>query len=237
MPRLEITRQRAEGQWTVDLAADADPPEPELLAEAIGEVARRGGGQLHWWVSQPTEAHTRTAAVAGFAPRRDLWQMRRPLPVGLPYQLDTRPFEVGRDERAWLAVNNRAFDWHPEQGGWTIDTILEREAQPWFDPAGFLLHERDTQLAGFCWTKVHDDADPPMGEIYAIAVDPDFAGLGLGRALVLAGLDHLATVRTMPVGMLYVDAGNAPAVGLYERLGFERHHVDRDYIADVAPAG
>ncbi len=92
----------------------------------------------------------------------------------------------------------------------------QREAEPWFDPAGFLLHERDGKLAAFCWTKVHADVAPPMGEIYVIAVDPEFHGLGLGKALTVAGLENIAA-RGLTVGMLHVDAANTAAMGLYDQ--------------------
>jgi mycothiol synthase len=88
-------------------------------------------------------------------------------------------------------------------------------------------------MAGFCWTKVHADEDPPLGEIFVIAVDPAFHGRGLGRGLTLAGLDHL-TDRGLTVAMLYVEADNDVALGLYRDLGFTIHHRHRWYRG---PAG
>jgi mycothiol synthase len=105
-------------------------------------------------------------------------------------------------------------------------------AEPWFDANGFLLHEREGRLAGFCWTKIHATVDPALGEIHIIAVDPDFNGLGLGRALTLAGLSWLHR-QGLGTGMLYVDAANAPALGLYRSLGFTVDHVDRRYYRDL----
>jgi ribosomal protein S18 acetylase RimI-like enzyme len=51
---------------------------------------------------------------------------------------------------------------------------------------------------------------------------------------VLAGLDHLAS-RGITIGMLYVDADNVRARGLYDKLGFTLHHIERAYSGDVAP--
>lgn len=227
--------------WAIDLLIDphhrydALTIAPRLLGEAIDLIAAEGGGHVHYWVYEPTDAHTRIAADIGLRPGRDLWQMRVPLPIDETTDIVTRPFEPGRDEQAWLEVNNAAFDWHPEQGAWTIDDVRNREEEPWFDPAGFLVHERDGRLAAFCWTKLHraghGAASEDLGEIYVIAAHPDFHGQGLGKAMCVAGLTYLAD--TVDTGMLYVDSDNDAAVGLYRRLGFDVHHTDRAFVGDV----
>ena len=204
----------------------------QLLRAALEVVAGDGGGRVYWWVHHPAERVEVLAGDVGFRLARRLLQMRRPLPISETTTVATRTFVVGQDEAEWVRVNNAAFHDHPEQGGWTIETLQLREAEPWFDPAGFVLHERDGRLAAFCWTKVHADTTPAMGEIYVIAVDPAFHGLGLGKALTIAGLVNLAA-RGLTVGMLHVDAANTAAMGLYERLGFAVHHEDHAYVADI----
>ena len=226
--------------WAIEYTVDpAWRPSPEMAADlvgaALGVVGAEGGGRVHLWRSHPDTESDAVAAAVGLRAGRDLLQLRRPLPTGEPWSIAVRPFVPGRDEEEWLEVNNRAFGWHPEQGGWDLATLKGREELGWFDPGGFLLHEENGRLAGFCWTKVHDDPPVPLGEIYVIAVDPDFGGRGLGRELTLAGLDHLAG-KGLTVGMLYVDATNTGARALYDKLGFTLDHIDRAYVGDV-PGG
>jgi len=240
----QVTRERSDTHsptWALEYVVDPHHRQAHrgiagtLLDAAVGLIAEAGGGHVHMWVPKPDAGHDDLAASIGLRRGRELRQLRRPLPVSEPASVAVRAFVPGQDESAWLEVNNRAFQWHPEQGGWDLETLCNRQEQSWFDPAGFLLHERDGKLAGFCWTKLHPDHQPPLGEIYVLAVDPGFRGLGLGRSLVLAGLHHLSGMG-IGLAMLYVDADNAGALALYEDLGFTTDHVDRAYVGDVAPA-
>jgi mycothiol synthase len=235
---------RSNDSWLVDLAVSPHPRYemsvigPQLLDEATALIASEGGGHVHWWVFEPTSMHAALAQHLHFTEGRTIRQMRVPLPladaaIAVVSPITTTPFRVGIDEAAWLEVNNRAFADHPEQGGWTRDVLEGRMNQPWFNPHGVLMAYADGRLVGFCWTKVHLDTTPTLGEIYIIAVDPDYAGRGLGTALTVAGLQHLHRMGA-PMGMLYVDADNEPAVRMYAKLGFTTHHIQRAFVGDVA---
>jgi mycothiol synthase len=207
-----------------------------LLQRAVQEAP--AASPVHFWAMQATEADDRSAGAAGFAPERDLLQMRVPLPlpdavVAATRPLATRAFVVGRDEELWVETNNRAFAGHPEQGAWTVGDLQERMAAEWVELDGFLIADDPDGpgLIGACWTKIHRDRDPVLGEIYVIDVDPRHHGQGWGRSLTVAGLTYLAG-RGITVGMLYTDATNEAAVALYRSLGFTVDHVDRSYRRD-----
>jgi mycothiol synthase len=233
--------------WAVELvvepelsATEAEPVATALLHEARAVADSGAAPSLQWWVHQPGEHDDRVAAQTGFQPSRDLHQLKRPLPLdGWGPILPTRSFRPGEDDAAWLAVNNRAFAWHAEQGGWEQAQLAHGMAQEWFDVDDFLVYDDldSGRLAGFCWTKVHADLDPVEGEIYVIGVDPDFVGRGLGRALTVAGLESLHRRHGITVGMLYVDADNVPAMTLYAHLGFTTYALDRAYVARTRSLG
>lgn len=236
----QALRTAGAAAWTAELlvdrehqAATADLGAP-LLAALVRGAAAGGGGPFHLWASGAGAAHAEAAARAGLEPDRTLLKMERPLPLGLHAATPLRAFVVGQDEEAALEVNRRAFARHPDQGGMTRAMLDERMGEPWFDPAGFLVAELDGRMAGFCWTKRFPGSDPVVGEIHLICVDPDFAGRGLGRELVVAGLDHLAD-RGAAVGTLFVEGDNAAAIALYEGLGFAVTRTDRSWTTNVAP--
>jgi mycothiol synthase len=204
-------------------------------------AADAAGHGLRVWAHGDLPAAAALAGTVGFTKVRALWQMRMSLaspavagPV-FPAGITLRTFRPGQDERAWLRVNRRAFAHHPEQGSWTMTDLELRETEPWFDPAGFFLAERDGELVGFHWTKVHPAGtdQPAIGEVYVVGVDPAAQGSGLGRALTLAGLAYLRA-RGLDQVMLYVDASNTPAAKMYSALGFALWHTDVMYQRALA---
>lgn len=60
-----------------------------------------------------------------------------------------------------------------------------------------------------------------MGEIYMVAVDPDFQGQGIGTALIEVALTSMKDAG-MSIAMVETggDDGHAPARRTYEKVGF-----------------
>lgn len=205
----------------------------ELLDRAMEQARRQGVDRFDLWGYNSNATSEGLAARARFEPARRLLHLHRhasafasaPAPDGVA----VRPFRVGEDERRWLALNSRIFADHPENGGWTLDDLAARMAQPWFDPHDLLMLDVDGEPAGFCWLKVEErPGEGRVGEIYVIGTVPEVRGHGLGRYLLARGLARLAE-HSVDVVAIYVDEANCAAVRLYGSAGFHHHHVDICY--------
>lgn len=229
--------------------------EPAMV-EAVVDPVHRGAGHgktllrrafatapdaARVWAHGDLAPARAVARSLGLTPLRELLSMRRPLNdadlplpgIEVPDDLLLRTYAGTRDDAEILRVNNAAFDWHPEQGGWSLDEITARTSSDWFDPEGlFLVFDRadPDRLLGFHWTKVHPatDDEPEIGEVYIVGVDTGTQGRGLGRLLTLAGIAHLER-RGLTVVELYVEGDNTAALHTYDRLGFTRHSIDVAY--------
>ncbi|WP_324193963.1 mycothiol synthase [Nocardia blacklockiae] len=235
------------------VAAHGDHP---AMAEAVVDPKQRGRGIGATLVSTALSAggpgarvwaHGNLAPARAVAGRlgltvaRELWQMRRALATPelpeLPVsgEIVLRTYAGPADDAELLRVNNAAFDWHPEQGGWGEREIAVRRESPWFDPKGLFIAVDPAdprRMLGFHWTKVHaaEGGEPAVGEVYVVAVDPAAQGRGLGRLLTLAGLHYLRD-RGLGEVLLYTEADNTAAVRTYTRLDFATAHVDAAYAA------
>jgi mycothiol synthase len=222
----------ADAPAMAEAAVHPDARRRGIGSELIRTGLAEGGSGARVWAHGNLEPARATAAALSLVAARELLQMRRPLselpPVTVSDGVLLRTYQGPRDDAELLRVNNAAFSWHPEQGGWTDADIAERRGESWFDPEGlFLAFDVQTgKLLGFHWTKIHG---PALGEVYVVGVDPDAQGRGLGATLTLAGLHYLAD-RLGPDSTvtLYVEADNSAAVKTYERLDFEV------FTADVA---
>lgn len=204
---------------------------PEARDRAMGEtllrhlLERLGDGPLTAWSHGHHPAADRLADRFGFTKVRDLWVMRRrssaPLPAERPRDWELRTYQRSdRDEL--LRVNAAAFADHPEQGSMDATNLADRMSEPWYRPEDLLVAERGGRMLGFHWTKRHS---PTEGEVYVVGVAPEAQGQGLGTALTVAGLDHLAK-RGITDVHLYVESDNTAAVALYRKLGFTHAEPD-----------
>ncbi|MEU7766383.1 mycothiol synthase [Nocardia sp. NPDC049190] len=221
-----------------------DPPARGhgIGTDVVALALAAGGPGARVWAHGDRAPAKAVAARLGLRTARELWQMRRSLvtpelpELVVPDGTVLRTYAGPADDAELLRVNNAAFHWHPEQGGWTERDIEARRAESWFDPKGLFLAVDAAdpgRVLGFHWTKVHYEQDPPIGEVYVVGIDPAAQGRGLGRLLTVAGLRHLRD-SGRGEALLYTEADNTAAVRTYTRLGFAPAHIDVAYAVVAA---
>ena len=209
-----------------------------LLSHIIQHAQSQAVLRVDVWAYNDSPASRAMASDFAFEETRRLLHMHRhpgPAPIPTPPEgASVRPFQPGADDEMWLALNNRIFAGHPENGDWTMDDFSARLRQPWFKADDLLILEIGGSPAGFHWLKVEErEGEGRVGEVYVIGAAPEYHGRGLGRFLLATGLTHLSK-RHVDAVAVYVDQSNERAVALYGSFEFHHHHVDVLYSLTLA---
>jgi len=126
-----------------------------------------------------------------------------------------------------LTVDDRTDQW---------TRVLTDERDP--ARAVFVAEDDDGRVVGFVAVGGEMDvADATRGQVYALNVDPDSWGHGVGRALLAAGCGHLRAVG-FTTAVLWVHPDNTRACRFYRASGWladgtERRH---DALGVTVPA-
>jgi mycothiol synthase len=205
------------------------------LLDAVCRESLALGGSLELWIRGRLAVQEAPKLFKGRLDRTIL-RLRRPLGPrdSAPESgaLLLRSFDPDRDVEPWLELNRRVFAHHPEQGSVGASDLARKMAASWFEPSGFFVVETKEDLVGFSWTKIHRRPWMDVGEIYAIGVDADASGKGIGTLLLEASFAWLRSQGLDSV-MLYCEIDNDPALALYRRLGFTEEWRDECWILDV----
>jgi mycothiol synthase len=227
---------------SVELVVDPKFRGVGVSRQLLGKAIDICGKNVRLWAHGDQPAAHALATSFGFVKIRSVLQMSKELKQILQIpKLDPgiviRSFLPGIDSAAWLTLNNEVFKDHPEQGGWQLSDLNIRLGEEWFDEQGFFLAVINEKLIGSTWTKIHgahthshgeeieSHAHPAIGEIYITAVDQEYSGRGVGRALTISALNYLK-YKGLNKAMLYVDFDNKKALNLYQRFGFSQSGMD-----------
>lgn len=111
---------------------------------------------------------------------------------------------------------------------WTADQYRDETNR---SDAIFLIAAEDSEIVGFIVGRsVPGTAEGLDGEVYNIAVLPQFRGRGIGQSLLENALKHFRTRRCRSV-WLEVRASNVGAIYFYEINGFTRITIRRNFYS------
>ncbi|RYD89606.1 MAG: N-acetyltransferase [Sphingomonadales bacterium] len=132
--------------------------------------------------------------------------------------------KLGQDDAAaFRAIRLEALEAHPEAFGADLQDEADRDVE-WFarwitGSAVFAAFDADRMVGIAGFFKVDGRKSAHMGKLIAMYVRPEARGSGAALDLVEAVLAH-AEGQVIQVH-LGVAVGNAPAIRLYEKAGFE----------------
>ena len=210
-----------------------------LVRAGLRRTRETGAAVAHVALWPPYD-RAEALAADGFAAARVYWNMtweKQDIPdVEMPDAYQVRSF-TEHDVAALTAAHNSAF-----AGTWWFAPYTEQQtahragmANTSYD--GIKLLFQGEQLAGYCWTLLMSDGQRQQGVIGSIGLAPEFRGGGISKVILAAGMRYLRSAGADYI-RLEVDGSNAPAIRLYQSMGFQKagelHWYEYRFAADVA---
>ncbi len=220
-----IFREPSIGRCVLNIDTDAPAGDGDgyrsLAAAGVQRAAAVDAAVVHVAIG-PSYERAPALEAEGFAMARTYWGMtltKQTLPdVALPDRYRIRPFRA-HDIPALTAVHNAAF---ADSWCFAPDTearIAHRSRMGNTSCDGIRLLFDGENMAGYCWTLLVSDGQRRHGAIGSMGLGPAYHGRGLGKAILLSGIDYLLSAGADYI-RLEVDAANTPAIRLYRSTGF-----------------
>lgn len=216
--------------------------DPEFRNQGIAKLILRkieelsNPKPLRLWAHGNVPAAKQFTKNLNYEPIREIIQLKLSLlnvisDLNFANEYKVSTYQGDEDNETILQINKNSFSKLPDQAAWNSQDLKLRLNEHWFDPEGLLILRKDIAPVAFCWTKIHthDEAEhQPLGEIYVLAVLPEFQNRGLGKQLMFWGLQHLRK-KGLSEAILYVDAKNLKAMKIYQEIGFVHSGSDTLY--------
>ncbi|NQE37728.1 GNAT family N-acetyltransferase [Microcoleus asticus] len=229
---------------------DARGGDVEAAAIAWGEVRMREvsvmrGSPVKLRSSARAEDGDRISLLTsnGFKADRYFYRMARSLsePIPEPHFPEgfaLRQFPGEQDAEAWVEMFNQSFIDHWNHHNLTVDQFKHELAKPDYrNDLDLIAVADDGTFVSFCYCEISvqkcDRTGRNEGWIGCLGTRRGFRKMGLGRAMLLAGL-HRLKAAGVATAILGVDAENSSgALRLYESAGFHNIRKSISYVKDV----
>jgi mycothiol synthase len=235
--------------WQVHPQARGSGLEDEVITwaeDVTREVAKERGlpGVVRPEGREGDPYHLPVLERHGYTPIRYFFLMRRSLDEPIPEPRFPEGFTLthlqsDEDVPRWVEMFNLSFIDHFEHHDLTVERRKQRMAAPGYRRDRDLIAVApDGTFAAFCLCDVdaeyNERNDKSEGWIAVLGTRRGYRKIGLGRAMLLAGLHQLKS-EGLSIAALGVDAENPTgALGLYESTGFYRDKTGIAYRKEVA---
>jgi mycothiol synthase len=202
----------------------------KLVEQAVDWAGKSEAKKAHTNIPKDDKAGRRLFSKMGFQCIRqflelslDLSKIRLSKIAGSDYPC--RSMMEGEEEKLTRLQNHSFMDtwgFNPN----TTEEVRYRIRLPKASPKDITFCFDGVEPIGYCWVRLDTLRDQGLdgvrGRIHMLGVVPDYRGNGVGKKVLLLGLNQLKN-RGVPIVDLTVDGGNEAACALYRSVGFEVH--------------